>query len=553
MKPFDPRLLRTARAARGVLSLGGLLGLARTLAIIAWSWFLAQAITAVAIPVLGGAGGAAGRVAEGAHDPSEIPFLVGMAALAVVVRSAATWGMDTVAARGAIKVKSQLRGAALDALDQRSPARLEGGAAARSDAEFTTVLGRGLDALDGYFSGYVPQLILTAVATPILLLAVLFADPVSGITVIIVFPIIPVFMILIGLATQAVQDRQWDQLQRLSSSFLDAVSGLATLKIFGREERQSARIARETDEYRSRTMKVLRVTFLSGFVLDLAGTFSIALVAVTVGTRLVAGEFPLGLGLFVLLLLPEVFIPIRQVGAAFHASTEGLSASNEVFELIEADGAGSGSGASPSLAAAPGTGIALDGVRVERGGREVVGPVSLTVSPGEVVALAGPSGAGKSTLLAALLGFIGVSAGSLERTPELAWAGQRPGLLQGTVSENVALGDPAPDPELVTLALDRAGLPDLRSDLELGASGAGVSGGQAQRIAVARALYRAWRHEGAALLLDEPTSALDAASEAAVCAAMRSEASNGRAVLVVSHREAVLAAADRVVTIGAAA
>ena len=553
MKPFDPRLLRTARAARGVLSLGGLLTspIARDHRL---SWF-SRSMTALARRFLRalGEGGAAGRVAEGAHDPSELPFLVGMAALAVVVRSAATWGMDTVAARGAIKVKSQLRGAALDALDQRSPARLEGGAAARSDAEFTTVLGRGLDALDGYFSGYVPQLILTAVATPILLLAVLFADPVSGITVLIVFPIIPVFMILIGLATQAVQDRQWDQLQRLSSSFLDAVSGLATLKIFGREERQSARIARETDEYRSRTMKVLRVTFLSGFVLDLAGTFSIALVAVTVGTRLVAGEFPLGLGLFVLLLLPEVFIPIRQVGAAFHASTEGLSASNEVFELIEADGAGSGSGASPSLAAAPGTGIALDGVRVERGGREVVGPVSLTVSPGEVVALAGPSGAGKSTLLAALLGFIGVSAGSLERTPELAWAGQRPGLLQGTVAENVALGDPAPDPELVTLALDRAGLPDLRSDLELGASGAGVSGGQAQRIAVARALYRAWRHEGAALLLDEPTSALDAASEAAVCAAMRSEASNGRAVLVVSHREAVLAAADRVVTIGAAA
>ncbi|WP_427868740.1 thiol reductant ABC exporter subunit CydD [Leucobacter luti] len=559
MKPFDPRLLRTARAARGVLSLGGLLGLARTLAIIAWSWFVAQAITAVAIPVLGGAGGASGRVAEGAHEPAEIPFLVGMAALALIVRSAATWGMDTVAARGAIKVKSQLRGAALDALDQRSPARLEGEAAARSDAEFTTVLGRGLDALDGYFSGYVPQLILTAVATPILLIAVLLADPVSGITVLVVFPIIPVFMILIGLATQAVQDRQWDQLQRLSSSFLDAVSGLATLKIFGREERQSARIARETDEYRSRTMKVLRVTFLSGFVLDLAGTFSIALVAVTVGTRLVAGEFPLGLGLFVLLLLPEVFIPIRQVGAAFHASTEGLSASNEVFELIEGDGSGSGVAASAaasvaaSVAAAPGTGIALDGVRVERGGREVVGPVSLTVSPGEVVALAGPSGAGKSTLLAALLGFIGVSAGSLERTPELAWAGQRPGLLQGTVAENVALGDPAPDPELVSLALDRAGLPDLRSDLELGASGAGVSGGQAQRIAVARALYRAWRHEGAALLLDEPTSALDAASEAAVCAAMRREATSGRAVLVVSHREAVLAAADRVVTIGEAA
>ncbi|GAB2566258.1 thiol reductant ABC exporter subunit CydD [Leucobacter ruminantium] len=569
MKPLDPRLLRHARAARGILILGAGLGLARTLAIIAWCWCLSQALTSAVLPVLGGAG--AGRVAEASAPYGSLPWYALGGLVAVVVRSAATWGMDAVAARGAVRVKTQLREAALDALDGRSPLREDG----RSEAELVTALGRGLDALDGYFSGYVPQLILTAVATPLLILSVLLADPLSGIIVLVVFPIIPIFMILIGLATQAVQDRQWAQLQRLSTSFMDAVSGLATLKIFGREGRQSARIARETEEYRTRTMKVLRITFLSGFVLDLAGTFSIALVAVTVGTRLVDGAFPLALGLFVLLLLPEVFIPIRQVGAAFHASTEGLSASAEVFDIIDGVPVVGGVPAPAPSRREPapfrrGGGanggfegkispirdplkhvIELERVRIERSGRTVGGPVSFSVAPGEVVALAGPSGSGKSSLIAALLGFLEPVSGRIELPGELAWVGQRPGLLQGSVRENVALGDDEADSSLVRRALDAAGLADFSPDMRLGASGAGVSGGQAQRIAIARGLYRAWRHDVAALLLDEPSSALDAANEELVCRAMRAEAESGRAVLVVSHRPAVLAAADRVVRIGA--
>ena len=550
MKPFDPRLLRHARAARSVFLLGGVLGLIRTLAILAWSWFLAQTITVVALPALAGEGGGSGRIAEGAFAQDHLPLLVGGAILALCVRSLAAWGMDTVAARGAVRVKSELRAAALTAIDARTPERGDG----RSDAELATVLGRGLDALDGYFSGYVPQLILTAIATPILILAVLIADPVSGITVLIVFPIIPVFMILIGMATQSVQDRQWEQLQHLSTSFLDAVSGLATLKIFRREDRQSTRIARATNEYRSRTMKVLRVTFLSGFVLDLAGTFSIALVAVTVGTRLVSAEFPLGLGLFVLLLLPEVFIPIRQVGAAFHASTEGLSASADVFALIEGEENETQPGAAGTVAAAAGGEIELAAVCITRGDRIAVGPVDLRVAPGEVVALAGPSGAGKSTLLAALLGFVTPVAGRLTRPKHVAWSGQRPGLLQGTVAENVSLGSAAPaDPALVRRALSAAALPELDPELMLGAAGAGVSGGQAQRIAIARALYRAWTlGPDAALLLDEPTSALDRDTERAVCQSLRAEAETGRAVLVVSHRAEVIDSADRVVRITAA-
>ena len=550
MKPFDPRLLRYARAARGVLLIGAGLGLLRTFAVLAWAWCLAQAITTAALPVMDGIPGLRGRVDQGAFGSEQLPWLMlgGLAALAV--RALTGWGMDLVAARGAVRVKAQLRAAALDALDARSPQRDAG----PSNAELAVSLGRGLDALDGYFSGYVPQLLLTAVATPILVLAVLLADPLSGLIVIVVFPVIPVFMILIGLATQAVQDRQWDQLQRLSSSFLDVVAGLATLRIFGRERRQVDRIARETDEYRSRTMTVLRVTFLSGFVLDLAGTFSIALVAVTVGTRLVGGEFPLGIGLFVLLLLPEAFVPIRQVGAAFHASTEGLSAASRVFEIIESDGTSAGAASQGASARSASrvtaqAGISFDGVSVSRAGRRVVGPVTCDVAPGEFVAVSGISGAGKSTLIASLLGFVVPIRGTVSAPDPIAWAGQRPGLLHGSVAANVALGADTPDSALVRRALDTVGLESLDARLELGVSGAGVSGGQAQRIAVARALYRAWALDCGALVLDEPSSALDVASEQRICDALRAEADAGRAVLVVSHREAVHRAADRVVRI----
>ncbi|GAA2182138.1 hypothetical protein GCM10009847_26560 [Leucobacter tardus] len=544
MKPLDPRLLRYARASRGVFGFGAVLGVLRTVAIVAWCWCLAHAIAALALPALAfpdlfGSPDAAGRVAEGDLGAAALPLLLAGGAVAVAVRAGASWGMDVLAARGAIRVKGQLRSRALDALDGRSPEW----AARRSDAETATVLGRGLDALDGYFSAYVPQLILTACATPILVLTMLLADPTSGIIVCIVFPVIPVFMVLIGLATQSVQDRQWEQLQRLSTSFLDVIEGLTTLKIFRREDRQRARIERETEEYRRRTVKVLRVTFLSGFVLDLAGTFSIALVAVTVGTRLVAGEFPLALGIFVLLLLPEAFIPIRQVGAAFHASTEGLTAAQRIFDIIERP-----ERAMSVRDAGPSAGIAFADVRVQRAGDIVVGPVTFSVAPGEVVALTGPSGAGKSTLVSALLGFVEIDSGTVLGPPDVAWTGQRPGLLQGTVAENVALGA-EPDDALVDRALAAVGL-DLDPRRALGVAGTGLSGGQAQRVAVARCLYRAWTRDAGAVVLDEPSSALDRASESRIAAALQAEAHAGRAVLVISHRDALIEAAHRTVSMG---
>ena len=554
MKPLDPRLLRYARGARTVLGVGGLFGVLRTLANITWCWCIAQSLAVLVLPVLDGKGGAAGQISDHAYSADMLPWLVIVAVLALIVRSASSWAMDALAARGAVQVKAQLRAAALDAIDQRSPEAL----ATRSDASGATVLGRGLDALDGYFSGYLPQLILTMCATPLLVLAVFLADPVSGLVVVIVFPVIPVFMILIGLATKGVQQKQWDQLQHLSRSFLDVVEGLSTLKIFRREDRQVNRIRRETGEYRSRTMQVLRVTFLSGFVLDLAGTFSIALVAVTVGTRLVTGEFSLALGLFVLLLLPEAFIPIRAVGTAFHASTEGLAAAEQVFELIEGEPAEAADSAAadakngtaqPVQSVPVSAGIVFDEVQLKRG-PHTVGPMSFEVQSGEVVALVGPSGSGKSSLVASLLGFISPAQGTVSRPVDVSWAGQRPGLLQGTVAENVALGDSSIDDALVARALEAVGLENISADYSLGAQGAGLSGGQAQRVSIARALYRGWRTDAGALVFDEPSSALDTASEMRIAEVLKAEAASGRAVLLISHRAALIDSADRVVNIG---
>lgn len=545
MKPVDPRLLRVAKGILPLLSGGALLGALRGLAILAWSWAIAHLLAIIVAPHLKFEvqQPAIGRALEGLPGTDAFVPLLLLAVGAVFTRSLASWLIGVVSERGAALAKHALRARALERIDELGPEWV----ARESEADLTTKLARGLDSLDNYFSQYVPQLLLTMVVTPMLVIVLFIADPVSGITVIVVFPIIPVFMVLIGLATKGSQDKQWHALKQLSAAYLDIIRGLPTLKLFRREQRQIERVRTLTEEYRGRTMKVLRVTFLSGFVLDLAGTFSIALVAVTVGTRLVAGEFPIALGLFVLLLVPEIFVPIRQVGAAFHASTEGLTAANDVFDIIEAEVSPtetSGSVQSPPA----GVALRLANLAVPRDGI-ITEPTSLTVNTGEFVVLAGPSGVGKTSLINAVLGIVPFN-GVIEKPDILAWAGQRPGLMQGTVAANVVLGDDHPDDSLVRAALNEAQLPELRPDLVLGPSGSGLSGGQAQRVAIARALYRAKRHGAKLLMLDEPTSALDTETQTAVIHTLQSIAAQGTGVLVVSHRPEVLAAADRVVQMG---
>ncbi|WP_400998170.1 thiol reductant ABC exporter subunit CydD [Agromyces sp. GXQ0307] len=542
MRPLDPRLLRRSRAARGFLVAGGALALLQAGATVAFAW----ALSTLVVGLIEGDP----RVGTGA--------IVGVLLAAASVRAISGWLWEWLGSAGAMRVKAELRDALLRRLEDRSGRR------GVSTARAATLLGPGLDALDEYFGRYLPQLVLTAIATPVLVVAAWAADWVSGLILVIVLPLIPVFMALIGMATQVVQRRQWDRLQALSRGFLEVLGGLSTLMVFGRAERQARRIRTVTDDYRSSTMKVLRVTFLSGFTLELAGSLSVALVAVSIGLRLVAGDMAFAPGLFVLILAPDVFLPVRNVGAAFHSATAGLEASRDALDLLDGPTTGASEGradAAASVAVEPSPAGAGRGLRVRdlvvlRDGTPVCAPLDLDAARGEFVALTGSSGSGKSSVLAAMLGFAdrtgvlaldGVPLGSGTRRL-VAWAGQSPQLVEGTVAENVRLGSEAADPDLLARALAVGGV-DVDPAMRLGPSGAGLSGGQAQRVAVARAVHRALATDAPLVLLDEPTSALDPERERAMAVALRGLARSGRIVLVTTHRGGLGDAADRVVAI----
>jgi ATP-binding cassette subfamily C protein CydD len=544
VRPLDPRLLRYASAARRFLVAGAAIGLAQTLAVVVFSWLLSRSIV----------------LAIGGHPLPELAGTVGALAAVVVVRAVLAWLQELIAARGAAQVKSQLRSRVLAALAARGPDWVAG----QHGARLTTTITTGLDALDNYFARYLPQLLLTVIATPILILVMVVQDLPSGITVILALPLIPVFMVLIGWATRTAQQKQWESLQRLGAGFLDLVGGLGTLKIFGRERRQPERLRAITEEYRARTMSVLRVSFLSGFVLELAASLSVALVAVSIGLRLVDGSLGFATGLFVLLLAPEAFLPVRQVGAQFHAAADGVAAADEVFAILDDETDAEAPRAErEQVSAGPvreSGALQLKGVAVPAADapRQRLQAVSAGWHPGDFIAVAGPSGAGKSTLLAALAGFLpfegrvilagrDVTVGPREW---LAWAGQRPGLLSGTIADNVSLGDASVNPVLLQRALALAGAAGLDLATSLGVAGAGLSGGQAQRVAVARAIYRALAHGCPVIALDEPSAALDESTEAALIDGLRTLAAEGRIVIVVSHRPAVLAAATHILRVG---
>ncbi|MCE0457068.1 thiol reductant ABC exporter subunit CydD [Curtobacterium flaccumfaciens] len=541
MKPLDPRLLRLSRTARGFIVAAAGTGVLRTLATIAIAWGIAAAVT-LGVDAVGD-----GTV------PAAFGQALALLGGAFVLRALAAWATDDLAARAAAKVKSEMRTTVLARAAERGPSWLAG----RSSAGFATTLGPGLDALDAYFGRYLPQLALTAIATPMLLVAIGLGDLTSGLIILFALPVIPVFMILIGLATQSLQRKQSDALAKLGGAFTEAVEGLATLKVFGRARRQVGRIGAVTDEYRRGTISVLRLSFVSGFALELAASLSVALVAVSIGIRLVDGSLGLGAAMFVLVLAPEAFAPIRQVGADFHAAQDGVEASAAVLDVLADDETASssatGSSGTDTDTAAPATAVDVRGLDVRgltvRRPDVVIGPFDLHAEPGTVVVLAGPSGWGKSSIIAALRGVLphdgavtvpGPAGASVaERT---TWADQRPRLVRGTIAENVALSA-TPDDADVRTALGDAGL-GLDPGLPVGAGGSGLSGGQAQRVAVARALYRARRAATPLVLLDEPTSALDAEAEERVIAAARGLAADGAVVVIASHRPAVVAAAD---------
>jgi ATP-binding cassette subfamily C protein CydD len=524
------------------LAFGGVIAVAQAAGIIAFAWLVTHAVT--------------GAIAG--HGLDDLAPTLAALGLVVAARALLALAQDTVAARGAARVKSQFRDRVLATVTELGPGWLGG----QRSAEIAVVVGRGIDALDGYFSRYLPQLLLTAIVTPALLLAVFTQDVLSAVILGVCLPLIPVFMILIGWATQATQKRQWNELTALSTSFDDMIGGLATLKAYGRQHRQVERLRLITRRFRQRTMAVLRVSFLSSFALELAASLSVALVALTIGLRLVAGELDLVPGLFILLLAPEVFLPLRQVGVNYHAAAEGVEAAERVFEILDAT-----PGAAEAEAVPPGEAMGSVGafvlrfhdVSVAYGDRTVIDAFSADVRVGALTVLQGRSGSGKSSLIAAALGFVPfsgrVSVSASGRTDvearrdALAWSGQAATLLPGTIAHNVAIGEEEPDRARVARALQIAALDVLDPDTSLGEEGSGLSGGQAQRVAIARAVYRALEDDRRVLVLDEPSSALDHETERRVIDGLTSFAHGGRAVLVVSHRAAFAAAADVVLAV----
>ncbi|MER7403188.1 thiol reductant ABC exporter subunit CydD [Streptomyces sp. NPDC000070] len=538
MKPIDPRLLRYARATRVFLVAVIALGTIGAGLVIAQAMLIAEVVV----------GAFQHRMAV-----SELGTPLLLLAAVAVGRALVGWLTELAAHRASAAVKSELRGRLLERAAQLGPGWLSG----QRTGSLVALATRGVDALDDYFSRYLPQLGLAVVVPVAVLARIVTEDWVSAAIIMGTLPLIPVFMVLIGWATQSRMDRQWRLLSRLSGHFLDVVAGLPTLKVFGRAKAQAESIRRITGEYRQATMRTLRIAFISSFALELLATISVALVAVTIGMRLVHGEMDLYIGLVILILAPEAYLPLRQVGAQYHAAAEGLAAAEEIFEVFETPVPASGSGAVPTGA------LAFEGVTVRYPGRsaDAVSDVSFTVEPGETVALVGPSGAGKSTLLNALLGFVQPAEGrvrvggvdladvDLEQwRSRIAWVPQRPHLYAGTIAENVRLARPDADDDAVRRALRDAGALEFVDalpegvDSVLGEDGAGLSAGQRQRLALARAFLA----DRPVLLLDEPTAALDGATEAEVVTAVRRLAA-GRTVLLVVHRPALLGVADRVV------
>ncbi|MFE0700178.1 thiol reductant ABC exporter subunit CydD [Streptomyces sp. NPDC058872] len=543
MKPIDPRLLRYARATRLFLIAVVVLGLVGAALVVAQAMFIAEIVV--------------GAFQQGRSVSALTTPLLALAGIAVA-RGLVSWLTELAAHRASATVKSELRGRLLGRAAELGPGWLSG----QKTGSLIALATRGVDALDDYFARYLPQLGL-AVVVPLAVLARIVTDDwVSAAIIVVTLPLIPVFMSLIGWYTQARMDRQWKLLSRLSGHFLDVVSGLPTLRIFGRAKAQAESIRAITGEYRRATMRTLRIAFLSSFALELLATLSVALVAVTIGMRLVHGDLDLYTGLVILILAPEAYLPLRQVGAQYHAAAEGLAAAEEIFEVLEQPARGGGTEAVPSSVR-----LELDGVTVRHPGRAEpsLAAMTLTVEPGETVALVGPSGAGKSTLLDVVLGFAVPEAGGAVRVggidlgaldPEewrarIAWVPQRPYLFAGTIAENVRLARPDATDGAVRDALRDAGADGFVAglpqglDTVLGEDGAGLSAGQRQRLALARAFLA----DRPLLLLDEPTAALDGETEAGVVDAVRRLAA-GRTVLLVVHRPALLAVADRVVTVG---
>jgi ATP-binding cassette, subfamily C, bacterial CydD len=541
LRVLDQRLVRRARGVRRLLAMDVALGLLAALLVLAQAVLLAR----VAARGFGGA------------SLADVALPLGLLVAAVGARAAAAYGFEIVGRRAAVNVLSELRLELVERRLRRQPAALDGA----ESAEVSTAAVGGVDALETTFARYFPQVVLSVTVPIAVLVLVASIDLVSAGVMLLTLPLVPVFMWLVGRYTERRARERWQALALLSTHFLDSVRGLPTLRAFNRGETQAERIAETSDHYRRTTMGTLRVAFLSGTVLELAATLGVALVAVVVGVRLVEGGIGLEAGLTVLVLAPELYLPLRNLAAQFHASADGLAVAERLLDLVDGKEAASSGSASPP--SARDLLVRLEGVSFAYPARPgiVLDGVDLELLPGETVALVGPSGAGKSTIVSLLLRLAEptrgrVTVGTVDLAvcdPEswraqIAWVPQHPTIFRGTVADNIRLGDASADDARVRAAAELAGaaavigrLPDGYETV-VGEGGRPLSAGEVQRIALARAFLR----DAALVILDEPTANLDPASARLVRDAVE-RLRVGHTVLLIAHRPEIAALADRVV------
>jgi ABC transporter, CydDC cysteine exporter (CydDC-E) family, permease/ATP-binding protein CydD len=552
VRPFDPRLLRYARSARGPIAVTALLGTLTALLVLAQALLISAALS----PVVSGT----------ASLTDVWPFIVGIAAV-FACRALIVAAREAVSTRAAAAAVRELRGRVVDA-----SVTLGSRWRATKGAETTTLLSTGLEDLRPYFVSFLPQLVLVCTVTPAALGVILLLDFWSALIALLVIPLIPIFMILIGRFTQAASEDKLASMKRLTAQLLDLMSGLPTLRGLGREKAPRTHLHALGAANTKATMATLRVAFLSGGVLEFLTTLSVALVAVEVGMRLVFGNISLFHGLAVIMLAPEVFEPLRQVGAQFHASANGVTASKAAFDIIEeAEAVDSpGTDECPDMAR---TDIVLDSLGVRARGAWAPAPTSGVIAPGIVTALCGPSGTGKSTIVLCLLADMTPDAGRVLLRPsasssesgesvlsdidpaawrrQISWVPQSPTLVPGTILDN--MGDlPLDDLNDAAAATGfdevLASAPDGWNTV-IGSGGVGLSVGQRQRLALTRALAA----HSQVVILDEPTAHLDAVSEETVVRAIDAMRDAGRTVIVIAHRAAMMEAADAVIDVRSAA
>ena len=531
-------MIRNVRAARVHVIRTALLGLLQTFCVIA---------TALSLGKLG-----ADLLVSGI-SPLASPGLLAVAGASLALRALALFGQQRYAHRAATDTISQLRSDLVRHTARTSPRIL-----ADRGADVTALATKGLDNLRPYLTSYVPQLLLAATVTPICLAVVAYLDLTSALIAGVTLPLIPVFMILIGLLTQGRSERLLLDMRELWSQVMDLVQGLPTLRALGREHGPEKTVHELGTRHYNSTMGTLRYAFLSAMALELLATLCVALIAVSIGLRLVAGNMELFPALAVLILAPEIYLPLRQVGAQFHASTDGLAALDETFNLLATPLVSDGASPCPPLASST---ITVAGLSVASRNGYAPHDLSFTVSPGNIVALAGANGSGKSTTVHAMLGLLPPDSGEVRYgdTPltqisratlwnQLQWLPQRPLLSPGTVRE--LLGARHSEAELLH-ACQLTGFDHVLTGLDngldtpIGRDGVGLSVGQRQRLALTRCLLT----PSPLVILDEPTAHLDAGSEATIAAVVRELSRQGRTVLLVAHRKSLLELADKVVTL----